>query len=227
MRGSKSIIVVAMSLICFANVAHADHHLEGVWESDRNQIVLTIETIKEGIRVKRTGQNRWYEYLEYRENQFRDSQGNIYYLLGDNTLEWEDKSGKKRLRFQKKSNIRQHAAESRPRDSQDNWDAQEGARDRDNYIERNHYYGHQGQQASVSTHSLDGRWINQTTGQVISVKSKNNTLRIKAHRGGWETFYRKDGNTFIDSHGNRYDAHKNELSYSSRRADFYMTFRRF
>ena len=222
-----SILVTAMSLIGFAHSAHADHHLEGIWESDRNQIVLTIESTKDGIRVKRIGQDRWYEYREYRENQFSDTQGNIYYLLSDNTLEWEDQSGKKRLRFQKKSNSRQDLTESRERDYSDTWDNEDGARDRENYIERNHYYGQQGRQTIVSTHSLSGRWINQTTGQVISVKAKNNALRIKAHRGGWETFYRKDGNTFIDNQGNRYDAHKNGLSYTSRRTDFHMTFRRF
>jgi hypothetical protein len=225
MKGRILILFVGMSLISFANTTHADRDLEGIWESDRNQIVLTIETTKEGIRVKRSGQTRWYEYLEYRENQFRDSLGNTYYLLSDNTLEWEDRSGKKRLRFQKRTNFESTQSEENPyRDySDDNRNARKGNK----YIERNHHQGQQGQQRIVSTHSLNGRWINQTTGQVISVKAKNNALRIKAHRGGWETFYRKDRNTFIDNHGNRYDARQNEITYTSRRGDFQMTFMRY
>jgi hypothetical protein len=215
-----------MSLVGYANATDANRDLEGIWESDRNQIVLTIESTNDGIRVKRAGQDRWFEYREYREDQFRDSQGNIYYLLSDKSLEWEDQSGKKRLRFRKKSDSLQDATDSSERHYHDERSAADDMRDRDNYIERNHYYGHQSRKI-VPTHSLNGRWINQTTGQMISVKSKHNTLRIKAHRGGWETFYRKDGNTFTDNQGNRYDASKNELTYRSRRGDFYMVFRRY
>ena len=224
MRGSISIVGVAISIISFITPTYADNQLEGRWESDRHHIIITIETTKEGIRVKRSGQNRWYEYLEYRENQFRDSQGNTYYLLSDNTLEWEDQSGKKHLRFKKSTDLESvRDEENQYRDDSDN---NFGVGKDTKYIERNHVYSHHGNREIVATHSFNGRWINQTTGQLITVKSRNNTLRIKANRGGWETFYRKDGNTFIDGHGNRYDARKNELTYVSRRADFIMTFRR-
>lgn len=218
-----SYFAAMMLLMNFASANDSDHQLEGIWESENNQITLIIESTNNGIRVKRKGQNRWYEYHQYRPNQFTDSEGNIYFLMRDRILEWEDHRGRKRLRFRKIGSER-YAEKS---DQHDNW--REDTYDRssrwrqDSNISGHHNTGKSSRKI-VSARHLNGRWINQTTGQTIFIKARNNRLRVKAHRGGWENFERRDGNTFVDHRGNRYVLNQKRLVYTSRRRDFRMDF---
>jgi hypothetical protein len=217
MKKWNAIPVLMMCLVVFAFSAHADHRIEGIWENPGHRILLTIESTGNGIRVKRSDQNRWYHYDEFRDGQFRDRDGNTYYLIDDQTLEWEDRSGRKYLRFQ-----RQHRGRSGNGNPYDNAYRENG----DTYIERNHYLDGHAKRDFITAHRLIGRWINPTTGQMIEIRSHKQGIKVRAHRGGWTHFYRRDGNTFLDQKGNRYDFIGGNLVYTSRRGDFRMEFSR-
>ena len=221
MKTSKSILMAVFALLSFTLEVRANQRLEGIWENQQNRIILTIESTSDGIRVKRSGQNRWYTYHQIRENQFRDGEGNVYYLNHDNSLEWEDRNGKKRIRFFR----RQH----NPSDRAEYRHPSQGSpqhRKSSTHIERNHHYGRSGRY-SVGTHELQGKWINATTGQAIQIQARNNQLKVRANREGWVTFRRSDANTFIDRRGNRYDFIHNRLVYTSRNGDFRMEFSKY
>lgn len=205
-------------MISFSPSTWANQDLEGTWKNEQNQITLIIQSTNNGIRVRRSGQNRWYEYERIRQNQFRDREGNTYYFNRDNTLEWEDRSGNKRIRF-----TRWSESLMRQQGHGDQFSRNRNRHGKHTYVERNHHYG-RSYHTVVGTHGLQGRWINRTTGQVIHVKAKNNRLQVKAQRGGWETFNRRDGNTFVDRRGNHYDVIGNKLIYTSRNRDFRMEF---
>ncbi len=226
MKGRISFFICMVAAIGLPLSAQTDHRLDGTWESTRNNLVLIIESTGNGIRVKRSDQNRWYQYEAYREGQYRDQQGNNYYLIDNNTLEWEDHSGRKYLRFQRgsqKNDYNSAGQASGHADSRYRSDYGEN----DTHIERNHHFGRNTRNTFVSTHQLTGRWINRTTGQVISVKARVNGLRVKAHRSSWTNFSRRNGNTFIDHRGNRYDFQGSRLTYSSQNRDFVMEFQRY
>ncbi len=225
MKGGISFFICMVAAIGLPLNAQADQRLDGTWESSRNNLILIIESTSNGIRVKRSDQNRWYQYEEYREGQYRDQQGNNYYLIDNNTLEWEDHSGRKYLRFQRRSQKSDYNSADQASghlDSRYSYDD----RNKDTHIERNHHFGRNPRNTFVSTHQLTGRWINRTTGQTISVKARRNGLRVKAHRSGWSNFSRRDGNTFIDPRGNRYDFQGGRLTYTSYSRDFLMEFQR-
>lgn len=220
MKTSKSNLIAVLALLSFTIEIWATQPLEGTWENQKNRIILTIESTPDGIRVKRSGQNRWYTYRQIRENQFRDEEGNIYYLNHDNSLEWEDRNGKKRLRFLRRDNYPdrpeyRNSPQSLPRHSKSG-----------TFIERNHHYGRSGR-TGVGTHDLQGRWINATTGQSIQIQARNNQLKVRTNRKGWVTFRRSDANTFLDRRGNRYDYIRNRLVYTSRNGDFRMEFNKY
>jgi hypothetical protein len=214
-----------MTVISLPLSAQADQRLNGTWESTRNNLILTIESTGNGIRVKRSDQNRWYQYEEYRDGQYRDQQGNNYYMIDNSTLEWEDHSGRKYLRFQRRNQQNEFNRESQVSGHSDSRYRYDDSKN-DTHIERNHHFGRNARNPFVSTHQLTGNWINRTTGQMISVKARSNGLRVKAHRASWSNFVRRDGNTFIDQRGNRYDFQGGRLTYHSRNQDFLMEFQR-
>lgn len=216
--------VAGLVMMSFTMSAQAEQGPEGTWQDEQNRIILLVEKVPEGIRVKRSGQDRWYSYQRYRENQFRDSEGNTYYLNGDHSLEWEDRTGRKRIRFYKRENNRYGEGKNHLGYRNDRFSHPQD-RQRDTYIERNHHRGQSGHR-SIATHVLTGRWINETTGQMIQIKARNNQVIVRANRGGWENFERKDANTFVDRRGNRYDFIRNRLVYTSRNNDFRMEFKK-
>ncbi len=193
------------------------HHLEGVWENNRSNLSIRVESIRDGIRVKRLDRNRWHSYTQVRDDQYQDRDGNTYFLIDQNTLEWEDRKGQKRIRFYRdKGDRRDNSYRSRDRDYH---------RDRGRtQLERNHYYGSRRQGSRIAPQTLSGTWINPTTGQRIRVKTKRGTIKVRAHRGGWTTFYPADRNTFRDRQGNKYDVYRGEMVYTSRNRDFVMRF---
>ncbi|MCB0686913.1 MAG: hypothetical protein KDC53_10320 [Saprospiraceae bacterium] len=213
------LLATATSIVSLSAKSDPDQRLTGTWQNEEHHILLTIEETNDGIRVRRNTQDQWYTYLQIRDRQFRDRQGNIYYLNNKDQLEWEDHTSKKHLRFNKISSA--NARDNQWRESPENRGS-----NRDKYIERNHHYG-TSRSPSVSAHQLNGRWINESTGQAIQVEGKNNKLRVRAHKGGWDTFYRHDANTFVDKRGNRYDFTRNRLTYTSRLGDFRMEFKQY
>lgn len=225
MKRSIPFYICILTTIGLPLSAQADQRLDGTWESTRNNLILIIESTGNGIRVKRSDQNRWYQYEVYREGQYRDQQGNNYYLIDNNTLEWEDHSGRKYLRFQRRSQKSDYNSAGQASGHPDSRYRYDDGKN-DTHIERNHHFGRNTRNVFVSTHQLTGRWINRTTGQTISVKARRNGLRVKAHRSIWSNFSRRDGNTFIDHRGNRYDFQGGRLTYRSHNRDFLMEFQR-
>jgi len=198
----------AACLVLFITIqASAKSGVEGIWINSARGLTVFVEAIPDGIRVKRTDQQRWYEYEEYRVGQYRDADGNNYYFVDDSKLEWEGKDGKKRIIFSRGSMPEPSIVQNSPKSAHDV------------HIERNYFYGE-----SARPSELEGRWMNLSTGQSIFIKARANHIKVRAHRGGWTTFFRDDRNTFFDNRGNRYDALPGKMIYRSKTGDFKMAF---
>ncbi|NND31676.1 MAG: hypothetical protein HKN76_03730 [Saprospiraceae bacterium] len=192
--------------------------IDGRWTNAEFGIDLIIELTEAGIKARRVDQENWYVYEEYREGQYRDEDGNNYYIVDENTIEWEDQSGDKHLRF-----IRKEVDPGDPISRHTSPPAETGKqlnKSGDLHVERHHHYSG----TSVSTIHLSGKWTNLTTKQTIFVQAKRNFIHVKATGADWASFERSDGNTFIDKNGNRYDHKNGRLEYISRTGDFYMRF---
>ena len=194
------------------------HHIDGIWENARTKVSVMVKTTASGIKVQRINKNRWYYYQELRDDQFRDEEGNTYYLIDEKTLEWEDATGAKRIRFYRKG------SSSQAEISRDNL-----KRKGNTHIQRNHYYGHSPRlgSARINPDFLEGRWKNQHTGQTIRVRGKRKSILVRARTTGWIRFYQGRGKSFMDRDGNRYVFDQGRLTYISRQNDFRMQFQRF
>ena len=187
--------------------AFASHDIEGRWKNARTNVGLEVEKTYDGIRVKRLDKANWIRYESIRSNQFKDRNGNTYALRTDGVLEWESYDGRKRLRFTKDDyHIDGYTYPDRTPDK---------------YVERNHYYG------KDKYRTLEGKWINKSTGQAVWVKVRSRHIKVKAHRGGWITFKPRHNRSFVDDHGNRYQLRNGKLAYTSYSGDFYMRFVRY
>jgi hypothetical protein len=210
-----------LSLIVFSTaLASTDVDIQGVWKNTQKEISITVKVTNSGIRVRRIDQTTWYAYEEYREGQYRDREGNNYYIVDENTLEWEDNKGERRLRFSR--SMTEEALDAALPVSPDEGYQAGAPHSGNTYIKRNHYVN--GNQ--ISAHSLEGRWQNPSTGQMIVVRGKTNMIKVKARRSSWVSFSRVDQNTFVDGIGNRYDLRKGLLEYTSHSGDFFMRFSR-
>ena len=196
-------IMLAMLITGFSTQASVRQEIEGFWTNVQKNVSVEVRQTYDGIKVKRRDRSQWISYEKMRSNQYRDRQGNTYYLRTDGLLEWESYDGRKRLRFNRASNPQSYSRDLET--------------DRDIHIERNHYYGG----------SLEGRWINQSTGQIVQVKTRRKTIRVKAHRGGWVTFRPRSNQSFVDDRGNRYRVQHGKLIYTSYSGDFMMRFVRY
>ena len=74
------LLATATSIVSLSAKSDPDQRLTGTWQNEEHHILLTIEETNDGIRVRRNTQDQWYTYLQIRDRQFRDRQGNIYYL---------------------------------------------------------------------------------------------------------------------------------------------------
>lgn len=191
--------------------------LDGIWENARTKVSLMVKSTASGIKVQRINKNRWYYYQELRSDQFRDDDGNTYYLIDEQTLEWEDAKGDKRIRFYKKGS----SSQSRVGQS-------ESRQHSDTYVQRNHYYdgGKSRRRGNIKVDPdfLEGRWLNEHTGQTIRVRGKRNSILVRTRKTGWVRFNQDRGRAFVDRQGNKYIFDKGRLSYISRRGDFQMRF---
>lgn len=201
MRFFKLIIV---SLIAFGpfRAANAAHQIEGYWLNTRNHVGIDIEETSHGIRVRRTDQNKWYQYDRIRVDQYRDSQGNTYYQFDNDELEWESYDGRRRIKFR-----RSHRDERYGHDYRDRY--------HDDSPGTYHIYK-----------QLSGRWINESTGLRIQIKEKRNRLKVKT-RGKWRDFRQTRGGDFIDQRGNRYRIRQGWLEYVSHHGDLVMRFKKY
>ena len=193
-------MVLALSSICMINVIAANSSIEGQWKNEKAKVSVLVEKTYDGIRVKRLDRTNWIKYESTRANQFRDNDGNTYLLRRDGNLEWESYDGRRRIVFARAVS----SSSIKPKGS--------------THIERNHYYGRD------FYRSLEGKWINRSTGQSIWIKERRKSIRVKAHRRGWVTFRPRANRTFVDPHGNRYQVKNGRLSYTSYSGDFYMRF---
>ncbi len=183
--------------------------IDGIYENQKAKVKVQVESTANGMRAKRLDQNRWYEYEQIRPGQFRDSQGNTYYIIEDDQIEWEGPEGKKRIRF-----MRSDAGQT---------DAS-GSKQGSTYMQRNHYISNR---QFVSARSLRGRWINPSTGQSINIRaSQSGRMEVRGSQTRWITFRRSDGNRFRDRKNNEYFFDKGTLTYTSREGDFMMRFER-
>ncbi len=184
--------------------------IDGVYENQKAKVKVQVELTTNGMRAKRLGQDQWYDYEQIRPGQYRDGQGNTYYLLEENQIEWEGPEGKKRIRFVKSDGAL----------SDDTSSPKQG----NTYVHRNHFITNR---QFVSARSLRGRWINPSTGQSISIRaSRSGKMEVRGSQTRWITFQRSDGNTFRDRKNNRYHFDKGTLTYTSREGDFMMRFER-
>lgn len=100
----KRIAYIFMTLGLFLTSsysAEARNDVEGLWSNQRYNVKIRVEQTRDGIRVQRTDRSRWRAYEQVRNLQFRDREGNTYYMVNDQELEWESRDGRKRIRFRR------------------------------------------------------------------------------------------------------------------------------
>lgn len=181
--------------------------IDGIYKNQKANVQVLVESTENGMRARRLDQSQWYDYEQIRPGQFRDKQGNTYYILEANQIEWEGPAGKKRIRF-----VKSDVTTGSPTNQGNT------------YVQRNHYISNR---QFVSARSLRGRWINPSTGQSISIRaSRSGKMEVRGRQTQWITFHRSDGNTFRDRKNNQYYFDKGTLTYTSREGDFMMRFER-
>ena len=210
MKMLKSFVMVVFMFLGWSSQVTANHDIEGLWKNARTNVSLEVRKTYDGISVKRLDRSGWIDYRSFRNDQFRDSRGNTYVLQDNGILEWESYEGRKRLQFKKDH-------------SDSHYQSQTGSGHHgDKYVERNYHYG-----KGRNDRSLEGRWINKSSGQAIMIKERRRSIKVKAHRGGWTTFDQRRGHVFVDHYGNRYEFRNGRLSYTSQSGDFMMRFMRY
>lgn len=183
--------------------------IDGIYENQKANVQVLVESTAHGMRVRRLDQSQWYEYEQIRPGQFRDNQGNTYYIVEDSQIEWEDPEGEKRIRFVKSDVASTPAPSSKHGNTS---------------IQRN---DHISNRQFISARSMRGRWINPSTGQSINIRaSRSGKMEVRGSQTRWITFHRSDGNTFRDRKNNQYHFDKGILTYTSREGDFMMRFKR-
>ncbi len=199
-------VFTLFTVVVFDNVIH-EQKISGIWQNEAKELVIRVEPLDDGIKVKRQDQSIWYYYDQIRPNQYRDDLGNTYYLLNDQSLEWESSDGIKRIVFNRSDN---KAAQTN--------------KSGDTYIEKNHFFAN-AEDKYIAVNDLLGSWLNESTGQKIWITRTANEIEVQANNSSIR-FRRTDGNTFRDSKGNRYDYVNGRLAYVSQSGDFYMRFKK-
>jgi hypothetical protein len=177
--------------------------IEGYWKNDRAKITIIVEQTPDGIRTKRLDQTQWYTYSKIRKNFYRDREGNTYFLIDDNQLEWENQSGLKKIRFQRTNAPSEYKS--------------------DIYADRQTQYIVPVPDPGSSAKLLEGRWINRTTRQTIRIKANRKDLKVRTSRSGWRQFD-WTGDAWQDRFGNVYYVDNGRLFYSSRSGDLILRF---
>ena len=177
--------------------------IEGYWKNDRTGITVHIEHTVDGIRARRLDQSIWYTYSQIRSNFYRDGEGNTYFLIDDDLLEWENKTGLKKIRFQRARTTQEYQA--------------------DTYTDRHQRSDIHISNQAIPAKLLQGRWINKTTGNVIQIKTIRQDLDVRTRHSGWRR-YEWAGDEWRDRFGNKYYLSNGSLFYTSRSGDLIMRF---
>ena len=75
--------------------------VEGFWYSARAGVAIEVQDTYDGIRVKRTDQDRWRYYDAQRSARFVDPQGNSYEMEGRNQLHWISRNKRQIITFER------------------------------------------------------------------------------------------------------------------------------
>jgi len=175
-------------MLCFGIPIRANH-LDGLWRSDRMQIIVRIEQEQDGFRAKRTDQGIWYHYTAEDTHRFTDRYGNWYELVGIEELVWNEVNSNKRIYF------------TRVDDRDVNqWN------DRGNNYNPNGYSYHNrwnDNQYNEWRNYIDGRWYARNGRDEVEIISFPGGIRVRSNHNGWEKFYSdRAGNRFRDRYDN-------------------------
>lgn len=206
----KQFFFTLVTLFSMNNIFAASQ-VSGYWSNNQYQLQILVEDTNNGIKVKRSDQERWYYYEKSRYEAFIDREGNIYELIDENTLQWRSNNGEKRIKFHKNGNNGYRSEDSRFDNNYDD------SRDRNNNELR------RGQ--IIEPQRLQGVWQNFSTGQRIQIKARRDGIRVKARNSNWVYFDQK-GPRYVDRKGNTYIFRNGTLTYFSERDDFMMKFRK-
>lgn len=179
----KILIMAAFMVVC--TESRADGNIAGYWSSEKHQVDIEIVPTRGGIKVLRTGQSNWYYYDESRNNRYRDREGNIYRLTGDDHLEWESYDGRKNLRFRKShSRNRNRSYGNRGNDYREN-------RTRRHVIRKR----------VITPTRLHGSWINQRNGDCLDIRARRSSIRVDGI-GLFDRTFHRSNEGFVDRKGN-------------------------
>jgi len=207
-----SLLALATTLVSFTTV-EARSYVEGYWTNAVEGMEIEIRSTNYGIKVKRTDKNRWYYYDREGNDSFRDHDGNRYFLEGDSRLVWENRSGRKRLRFRRansgSSNRGNYGNRYDDYNSNRNgrYDDRYGNRNNDRYGNRDRYDDYNSTydrnwNRKFKVKYLGGTWYNNRTGQRLSIVPRNRSSFKINTRKGWTTFRQSHNRTYVDRRGN-------------------------
>lgn len=139
--------------------------LDGLWRSDRQNILLRIEQDGDGFRAKRMDQGVWYRYILKDDYLYIDRYGNTYEIRDQHEIEWREAATGKRIYFTRTD--QRNALPDPRRHNQ-----------RVNVDDRN----------VLREAPLAGRWHNKRNKERLLIEATRNGYRVRTQHGPWEKF---------------------------------------
>lgn len=203
MKAHVKFLTLVIAFFGFIVNIHANG-LDGYWTSRDNSFSVEIRQFEDGIQV-RQGQDRWSNFYR-RGNRYQSDRGSFCRIIDDRSLEWYDRSSRRRLTLFRADRNRDRGAWDRPNQRNDR------------YNDRGYYNG--------DLRRLEGRWYNESTGQRIQVKTRRQGMRVKFRGEDWITFRPGRRGVFQDHYGNKLILYRGTMEFESSNRDLIMRFQR-
>ena len=192
--------------------------INGFWKSFKKNVVIEVIRTRDGIKTKRTDQNKWYYYEKSKSTRFEDEEGNRFILDGKNLI-WKSRNGKKTIKFRKvdeldskDSNSDEEHFETR-KDKRYYYDNDEDDSDEyyrhtdrnrnydDDYSYRNRkYYSRKSYRKARRAKELEGPCFNYLTRKKIIIDARTTSIEVRL-RGRWSRFHQTRVGRFINNRG--------------------------
>jgi len=173
MRKDRLLITGLFTAFLFSFSAVKADHLDGLWQSERQNITIRIEQDDNSFRAKRIDQGIWYTYVQQDDDVYVDRNGNWYQIIDDDELEWNESSTNKRVIFRRVDSSDRNGWVDEA-DSDGKWNP----RDR---TDRNQWN-------TNDRSRIEGRWYDRSTKERLIIEAINNGYRVRTQHGGWEQF---------------------------------------
>lgn len=166
------------------------HHIEGLWRAESFRVAIEIEEDRNGIKVRRTDENRWYYYDFSGNGTYENRLGDRYRLWNEDQLEYSNDEKGQRIQFYRANT--QNFRNNRDGRSGDN---SPGYRKSIDY--------------RTAANLLEGRWWNNSIRQRIFIDRRGSELVVHFD-GRARTFRPSYDGYFEDRRGNRLKLMENQ-----------------